>query len=167
MKFIVTDRESIEGGILIRSAYVVISIRDPNKRKVRVLKQPGVRDVLYMAFHDAEPVKSMPMPPRIKLMTETQAKEIWDFVRRHDKQVETVVVHCEQGASRSPAVAAALCRGFGSDDSRFFRRYRPNSYVYLLMLKSGGITDSTDAWSERASAPHQAHISGGKPPRAS
>lgn len=136
MKFVVTDRRSIEHGILIHSAYVVISIRDPNKRKVRVRRQSGLREVLHLAFHDAEPVKSMPTPPRIKLMTEAQAKQIWEFVRRQPGEIGTIVVHCEQGASRSPAVAAALCRGSGGDDRHFFRMYAPNAYVYQLILRT-------------------------------
>jgi predicted protein tyrosine phosphatase len=137
MRFIVTDRESIESGILVRSAYAVISIRDPNRRKVRVRNQSGLREVLHLAFHDAEPLKSMPMPPRIKLMTQAQAGEIWDFVRGQPVNIGAVVVHCEGGVSRSPAVAAALCRGLGGDDSRFFRQYKPNAYVYKLMCEMG------------------------------
>jgi hypothetical protein len=49
-----TDREDIEEGVLVRSAYVVISIHDPDKPKAKVRKQSGLRDVLYLAFHDAE-----------------------------------------------------------------------------------------------------------------
>jgi hypothetical protein len=39
MEFIVTDRASIEHGIRVRSAYVVISIYDPGKREAHVRKQ--------------------------------------------------------------------------------------------------------------------------------
>ena len=44
MNFIVTDRESIEAGLLVRTAYVVISIRDPDKKKAAVRKTSGLRD---------------------------------------------------------------------------------------------------------------------------
>ena len=130
MKFVVTDRQSIEAGIVVRSSYVLISIRDPDKGKAKIPKQSGLKDTLFAAFHDAEPVEQMALPPEIKLMTPEQAKEIWQFVLQHDGKVGTVVVHCEQGMSRSPAVAAALCKGLGGNDSRFFGEYQPNAYVY-------------------------------------
>lgn len=66
-----------------------------------------------------------------------QAGEIWEFVRRQPVSVGAVVVHCEGGVSRSPAVAAALCKGLGGDDSCFFRQYKPNAYVYRLMCETG------------------------------
>ena len=46
----------------------------------------------------------------------------------------TIVVQCEQGMSRSPAVAAAICKGMGGDDQRFWRNYSPNRYVYEVVL---------------------------------
>jgi len=136
MKFVVLDRESVEQGILLRSSYIVISIRDPEKRKVQVPKQSGLRDVLHLAFHDAEPASNMALPENITLMTAGQASQVWEFVRKWEGEIGTVVVNCEQGASRSPAVAAALCRVYGGDEMCFFREYRPNLHVYRLMLES-------------------------------
>jgi len=77
MHFLVQDRNSIEHGIRVRSSYVVISIRDPDKRKVRIRKQAGLRDSLHLAFHDAEPAGNMVLPHDITLMTAEHAKEIW------------------------------------------------------------------------------------------
>jgi len=136
MKFIVRDRESVEQGILVRSSYILISIRDPDKRKVRVRKQSGLRGVLHLAFHDAEPAGNMAVPENITLMTEKHARRVWSFVKKWEKQVGTVVVQCEQGMSRSPAVAAALCKRLGGDESRFFKRYQPNHHVYRLMVEA-------------------------------
>jgi len=136
MDFIVQDRHSVEKGILVRSSYVVISIRDPDKRKVRIRKQSGLRDSLHLAFHDADPTSTLVLPHGIRLMTVEHAKKIWQFVRKWDGKVGAIVVHCEQGMSRSPAVAAALCKAFGGDESPFFRDYQPNRHVYRLMLAS-------------------------------
>jgi protein-tyrosine phosphatase len=72
----------------------------------------------------------------IEKTTSQQADEIWQFVEQHREQVGAVVVHCEAGVSRSPTVAAALCKGMGGDDRRFFRRYQPNMHVYRLMLEA-------------------------------
>lgn len=139
MEFIVGDRELVERGILVRSSYIVISIRDPDKRKVRVPKQSGLRDVLRLAFHDAEPAGNMALPENITLMTDDHAGQIWSFVKKWEKEIGTIVIHCEQGMSRSPAVAAALCKRFGGDDSNFFKEYQPNLYVYRLLLDAGNV----------------------------
>ena len=134
MDFLIHDRRSIEQGILVRSSYILISIRDPDKRKVRVPKQSGLREVLHLAFHDAEPTRNMVLPEKIRLMTEEQAREIWEFVKKWEKEIGAVVVHCEQGMSRSPAVAAGICKGLGGDESCFFEQYQPIRYVYELVL---------------------------------
>ena len=136
MEFIVRDRQSVERGILVRSSYILISIRDPERQKVRVPKQSGLRDVLYLAFHDVDPAGDTALREDITLMTDEDARRIWSFVKKWEKKIGTVVVHCEQGMSRSPAVAAALCKRLGGDDSRFFKQYKPNQYVYRLMLDS-------------------------------
>ncbi len=69
------------------------------------------------------------------LFSAEQAAEIWSFVRAHRDDVERIVVHCDAGMSRSPAVAAALSRALTGDDSDFFGgRYRPNMRVYRLLL---------------------------------
>ena len=136
MEFIVTSRESIEKGIRVRSSYVVISIRDPDKKKARVRRQAGLRDVLYVAFHDAEPAERFALPAEIKLMTPGQARKIRQFMDAHKADVGAIVVHCEQGMSRSPAVAAALCKLMGGDDRRFWREFQPNRFVYSLVLEA-------------------------------
>jgi predicted protein tyrosine phosphatase len=51
--------------------------------------------------------------------------------------IERIVVHCDAGASRSPAVGAALARVLNGDDAEFFAgRYRPNMRVYRMMLNA-------------------------------
>jgi len=145
MNIIVSDRESMEHGIVVRSSYIAVSIRDPDKKKARIPKQPGLREVLYLAFHDAEPVTNWTLPDDIRLMTAKHAKRVWAFILKHQGQVGTVVFHCEQGVSRSPAVAAAVCRSFGGDAQFFFENYQPNEYVYRLMLRNHPSTEKGNA----------------------
>jgi predicted protein tyrosine phosphatase len=140
VEFIVRDRESVERGILVRSSYILISIRDPDKRKVKVPKQSGLRDVLHLDFHDAEPADNMALPEDIMLMTDKQARQVWSFVKKWQGEIGAVVVHCEQGMSRSPAVAAALCKILGGDDTRFWKEFQPNRYVYRLLLGAAEAT---------------------------
>jgi hypothetical protein len=74
------------------------------------------------------------LSPDVKLMTPAQAREALRFVENHKADAGTAVVHCESGISRSPAVAAALCKAMGGDDGRFWRDYRPNQHVYSCIL---------------------------------
>jgi predicted protein tyrosine phosphatase len=134
MKFIVGGRHEIERGIIVRTPYVIISISDPGKKKARIRKPTGLLDVLYLQFHDAEPEKGLPLSKEVVLMTKKHAKQIWNFVLRYRDQVGTIVVHCEQGMSRSPAVAAAIALHLGADDRRLTRDYQPNKYIYNLMV---------------------------------
>ena len=136
MEFIVADRESIEHGILVRTSYIVISIRDPDRHKARIPRQSGLKGVLYLAFHDAEPSPNLKLPDDIVLMSEDQARQVWDVVRKWEGQVGTVVTQCEQGMSRSPAIAAALCRAYGGDWQSFFREYQPNRFVFDTMERA-------------------------------
>ncbi|NLS96379.1 MAG: hypothetical protein GXX96_29935 [Planctomycetaceae bacterium] len=134
MDFVVAGRQEIEAGILVRSAYVVISITDPGSRPARILKSAGFRDVLRLQFHDAIPVEGFTLPPEVVLMNKDHAKSIWQFVRQWQEKVDTFVVHCEQGMSRSPAVAAAICDMLGGHGRHFFNEFVPNRYVYDLLL---------------------------------
>ena len=134
MRFIVASRGEIERGIVVRTPYAVVSITDPDNPRARIPKSAGFRGVLHVQFHDAVPVDGEVLPQDIVLMTTEHAEKIWRFVARHQDQVGTIVVHCEQGMSRSPAVAAALADRLGGNSVRFFREYQPNEYIYGLML---------------------------------
>jgi predicted protein tyrosine phosphatase len=135
VELIVTDRESIEAGIAVRTRYVVISIHNSRSKKPKVRRQAGLKDVLFVKFDDAESSTLMELPPRIKLMTAAHAKAIWSFMSLHQNGIGTIVVHCEQGMSRSPAVAAAIARRLGMDETRFWNEHQPNQFVYDMMVK--------------------------------
>lgn len=134
MELVVASRKEIERGIVVRTPYIVISVCDPEDSPPQIPRTAGLRDVLYLRFHDAEPAPGIGLPPEIALMTPDHARAVWEFLRRHRDHVGTVVVHCEQGMSRSPVIAAALCRTLGEDERRFFAEYQPNRHVCSLLL---------------------------------
>ena len=136
LKIVVTDRQAVESGILIRSAYALISIRDPRKKRVRIPQSPLLKVQLELVFHDAEPTAGIKLPRQIRLMNAQDAASIRDFVMALPNTVKTLVVHCEQGMSRSPAVAAGVCQGLRLDSSEFFRAYQPNGYVLRLVKEA-------------------------------
>ena len=136
MEFIVTDRRSIEHGIIVRTSYIVISIRDPGTRKPRIRRGAGFRDVLHLAFHDAEPCDDLKLPDDIVLMTPNHAERIWHFVHDWKDEIGAIVCHCEQGMSRSPAIAIGLCRGLDEDPTDLETELSPNKFVLTLVSES-------------------------------
>ena len=136
MKIIVTDRETIQRGLVVRSSFVVISISNPGVPRARIKKVSGLKDVLYLSFNDSEPVDGLKLPQEIRLMTEDHARDIWKFVDQHKWQVGAMVVHCHQGMSRSPAIAAAIARYLDLDETRFWTEHQPNQFIYDLMLQT-------------------------------
>lgn len=83
MEFHVYDRRSVEQGFVVCEAYVLISIRDPDKPSVRYRRPSGLRDVLSLAFHDAEPSQGLKIPEGIQLMQVGDAIKIWEYVQQH------------------------------------------------------------------------------------
>ena len=133
MQFYVFDRRSVERGMIVREAYMLISIRDPDKPAVRFRRPAGLCDALALTFHDAEPVLGMKLPPSIQLMQTDDAVKIWEFVQQHREHVGAIVCHCEQGMSRSPAVAWALAEVLDGDVDAILAESQPNRYVYELL----------------------------------
>jgi predicted protein tyrosine phosphatase len=136
MKFIVTDRQSIEAGLAVRTPYIVVSIYTPGRPRPEIGRRCGLKAILYASFHDAEPAEGFTLPPDLILMTQDQARAIWEFVKRHERNIGSIVCHCEQGISRSPAVAIALAEVFGSDVSQIKATSDPNRHVYRLMCQT-------------------------------
>ena len=130
----VSDRETVERGLVMREPYILISIRDPDKRPVRLPRSPLCKAVLELAFHDAEPVPGFEPTEQITYMSEDDARAIWAFVREHDGEYRAIMVHCEQGMSRSPAIAAALADGLRIDGREFWEEYQPNQFVYDFVI---------------------------------
>jgi predicted protein tyrosine phosphatase len=71
-----------------------------------------------------------------KLFSKEQARQVLDFVEEVWDKVKVMLIHCEAGISRSPAIAAAITNiKFGQgEEMPFFNRYTPNSHVYRTIL---------------------------------
>ena len=61
-------------------------------------------------------------------------RQIYQFVECLPSDLETLIVHCKAGVSRSRAVAAALQRLCGEDDLGEFIEGVPNGDVYTKLL---------------------------------
>jgi predicted protein tyrosine phosphatase len=141
-QFLVLNRAVVET-FIAEVPYLVISITDPEQPEAKILESPFLQAILRMKFHDV--VK----PNRIAeqfinnstdiYMTDDNAKQILFFVGEHLIKVKLIVCHCEQGISRSAAIAAALSRILQNEDEFFFNHYWVNRYVYDLLTANANI----------------------------
>lgn len=72
-----------------------------------------------------------------KLFSKKQAKYILDFVAEVWPIADTLLVHCEAGLSRSPAIAAAISNIYLGDgtENDYFSRYMPNNFVFKTLIE--------------------------------
>jgi hypothetical protein len=113
--------------------YLIVSISDPDKPEPEIPSPPHLRGVLRLRFHDVGQPRRFQETADVA-MTPDQARQILTFVREHLSGTELIVCQCEQGVSRSAAVAAALSRILQGEDEYFFKHFWPNRWVYNLLL---------------------------------
>jgi hypothetical protein len=93
------------------------------------IREENRRGLLQLAFADiTEPAR------RFILFHDSHAHEILDFVTSHWDEIDTLVIHCDHGISRSSAVAAAIARlKYGSEGNFLDCPYDPNPVVYRIL----------------------------------
>lgn len=64
------------------------------------------------------------------------AKQVLVFVQNLPRKVQTLLVQCGAGISRSAAIAQSLCEATGTDISLFKKYYSSNPGVLSLMRKT-------------------------------
>ncbi len=116
----------------LKDSYAVISIQDPQNggfgfefRENRFCK-----GVLTLYFDDA--VKE---GKGTVLFTKEMAESVISFIESH-KRVNTLLVHCYAGQSRSRAVAAFAVWMLKADNKQYFEKGSPNIYVYDLLKET-------------------------------
>lgn len=102
-------------------------------------------DLLQIAFADLDVRHQKELeehkPDReLIFFNENHAIKIWDFVEKNWDKVEILMVHCLAGASRSPAVAAAIALKKYGNDNLYFKIYTPNRLVYRTLLETAGLS---------------------------
>ena len=116
-------------------ACISIATEEDEGPKVNGVKRIGL---LQMSFADADNMVWAERLERmqIEMFQEKHANQILDFVNDMWDKVELFMVHCEAGQSRSPAIAAAITKIRGGDDSIYFSSKIPNALVYRVMLET-------------------------------
>jgi len=117
--------------------HIFISIADVGSFHPNIKQTENCRGVLEIQFDDVDvdiPYDDIPADVLGSnyMFTLEQAKEIIDFVDDADPQ--KIIVHCNLGMSRSPAIAAGLYNYFDQDnDAREIftcGKYKPNGHVF-------------------------------------
>ncbi|HZV99473.1 MAG TPA: hypothetical protein VFF74_10835 [Methylophilaceae bacterium] len=97
------------------SSWAVISITEPGCPDGQARLQPGWHSVLRLEFHDLD--ANSPewdiAAGQFVFMNEQHAHEVIEFVDRVAGEVDTILVHCRAGISRSAAVAKFVANRFG------------------------------------------------------
>lgn len=115
---------------------LIISITDTDKHLNSFSKNnPNIKAVCKVQFDDVDYETKL---PHEMLMSEADAFKIKQYVDTYKDEVESIIVHCEAGISRSSGIAAAIGKVLnGSDDFIFDnRRFCPNMHCYSLMLRT-------------------------------
>ena len=105
------------------------------KKKVCITENNNVKDILYLQFCDFEVCDS----PTTCMQYE-DAQKIVEFVNKWYGKVDTIIVHCEGGVSRSAGVCAAIMRVKEGDDWPIFEspNKHPNMTCYYRTLITFG-----------------------------
>lgn len=112
--------------------YAVISIQDSHTGGFGITfsRNQYCKAVLTLKFDDIiRPVEGE------QIFTEEMAEQIIRFIR-NNKDVDTLLIHCYAGQSRSRAVGAFAVWLLGGDNSAYFKKYIPNEYVYQLLMQT-------------------------------
>ena len=112
--------------------YAVISIQDSHTGGFGITfsENKYCKGVLTLQFDDIiRPVEGA------VLFSEDMAVQIIRFFRKHES-VDTLLIHCYAGQSRSRAVGAFAVWLLGGDNSNYFKKYNPNEYVYDKLMET-------------------------------
>lgn len=111
--------------------YAIISIQDThtNGFGVTFTKTHYCKDVLTLYFDDVVKQVEGTVP-----FNESMAHQIIDFVHANE-DVDTLLIHCYAGESRSCAVAAAITSMLGQKNSKYFLFGSPNELVYETFMR--------------------------------
>lgn len=112
-----------------RCAAIISSSSEPDASRI-----PDIAYV-YRRYEDLD----ADVPGRS--FTQNDAGVIAGFLRNLSPEVDTVYCCCDAGESRSPAVAAAVCRYYGLDDVHIWENphYHPNMLVFTVLSGMLGV----------------------------
>lgn len=124
-----TADEAAEQGALTDS-YAVISIQDSHTQGFgfQFTENQFCKGVLTLMFDDI-----VTEVDGAVLFNDDMADQIIAFIEEHKPSVDTLLIHCYAGQSRSRAVGAFAVEMLGGDNSKYFEEGTPNQYIYDVL----------------------------------
>ncbi len=117
---------------------IIISIRTPeDEQAVFNAENNSIKDILYLSFYDVSN-ETQDIFKGYSAMMDEDALKIKEFVLKWKDKVDTIIVHCDAGVSRSAGVAAGILDGLNLDSSPIFdsKLYYPNMLCYRKTLNA-------------------------------
>lgn len=116
---------------------IAITSRPGTARLLRAMADDR-EDTVHLVLHEAIDTET---PSHPRAFTQAMARETLAALRGAELWGDVVAFACDDGQSRSPAIAAAWARISGLDDLEYWldpRKYYPNVLVYSRMLEAAG-----------------------------
>lgn len=122
--------------------WALISLNDPGATDGDATILDGWHDVLRLNFHDITQ-DTLDVEGSYALMTDEQAQDIVNFVRKVSPNVDGIMVHCRAGISRSAGVVKWISKEYHLPFNDNYDKY--NAFVYrLLELAANGSSNNED-----------------------
>ena len=134
MEFFVYSRGAVERIAPHDVGHIIISVTSSLDDQARLSPGAHCLEVVRLSFADQD--AASPDHPERVVFSRDHARAIWAAIVAHRERLVRLVVHCDAGVSRSPAIAAGIARALGEDDGRFFKRYAPNTLVYRTVIET-------------------------------
>lgn len=150
--------------------YAVISIVSPSSRNADISEGGQIKNVFRMKFYDVEEdtyqtrylhSRNKSMRIRYPAPTHKDMRGLKEFVDSLD-DIDTLIIHCGAGISRSAGIASAVEKYLGMEDTIWCSdKYFPNRCVERVALEIFGISKDENYYSDIFSEQTKADDSGG------
>jgi predicted protein tyrosine phosphatase len=135
MKILVSTRDEV-GRFATSGKAACISINDSNQAPALLPASIDDAHVLRLQFDDVDGSNETWHNRPVVMFNESLAESILDFWHQVKDQIDVLLVHCNAGMCRSPAVAAVIEHIHTGEDQHWFDRKRPNMMVYRTLLET-------------------------------
>lgn len=122
----------LEDDSLFKDSFAIISIQDAqsNGFGFEFTESKFCKGVLTLEFDDVyKKVRGTVS------FNKDMANQIIDFLEEYDGKVDTLIIHCYAGQSRSRAVGAFAKYFIGDDNTKLIENGSINMFVYDMLMK--------------------------------
>jgi len=117
------------------SILISIAAKGDPSAAVKCSEDNKIKDILFLKFNDTDNPDE-----ENGHIVDADAEKIRDFVEKYkdDESIDTIIVNCGAGQSRSAGVAAAILMYLTGSDRQIFDNpiYTPNKLCYRTVLKA-------------------------------